>query len=144
MFFYVQLWQHPTDRRPTIQERVQATSEGHAVVLVMRRHHLKSVDRAWISPSAHQPPTVKLFDVLVRGKIRSWRQEIAPSPAKQAAAEEEMARIRSKIQKLLSLASSSNQHEAARAAAKAHDLQLRYHIHLTQEERQAIYSQKGK
>jgi hypothetical protein len=75
MFFYVQLWQHITVKQPTAQERVQAPSEGHAIVQVMRKYHLTAVDRAWVSHSALEPPTVRLIQVYVKGKVRSWRHE---------------------------------------------------------------------
>jgi hypothetical protein len=75
MFFYVRLWQHLTVKQPTAQERVQAPSEGHAVVQVMRRNHLIAVDRTWVSRSALEPPTVRLVEVYVKGKVRSWKHE---------------------------------------------------------------------
>jgi hypothetical protein len=77
MFYYVQLWQDATISKPTIQQRLQASSEAHAVVQVMKAHHLSRVDRAWISCSAKEPPTLRLVDVLVQGKIRRWRHDPA-------------------------------------------------------------------
>ena len=75
MFFYVRLWQDINHSVPTVQQRVQAPSEGHAVVQVMKAHHLTSVDRAWVSRSVYDEPTVRLIQVVVKGKVRSWRQE---------------------------------------------------------------------
>jgi hypothetical protein len=137
MFYYVQLWRHPTDRRPSIQERVQAESEGQAVILLMRHYHLKSVDRAWISPSIHEAPTVKLFDVVVKGGVRSWKQEIVV-PSTQIPLPEDLARLRSKIQKVLALVSSPVPGEAAAACARAHDLLIRHGGYLGEAEKQDI------
>jgi hypothetical protein len=75
-FFYVQLWQRLNVTVPPIQQRVLAPSEGHAIVQVMRSHHLSYVDRAWVSPSALLSPTVRLVQVSVKGKVRCWKQEL--------------------------------------------------------------------
>jgi hypothetical protein len=42
----------------------------------MRQHHLSYVDRAWVSPSVSAAPTVRLVQVTVKGKLRSWKQEL--------------------------------------------------------------------
>ena len=78
MLFYVQLWNQRHEQHPTVQQRVQAPSEAHAVVAVMRQHHLHCVYRAWAGPSAQEPPTVRLLEVTVKGKIRHWAQEPEP------------------------------------------------------------------
>lgn len=75
MIYYVQLWQDINVKFPTVQQRVQASSEGHAVVQVMRKHHLSCVDRAWVSYSVKQPPTLRLAQVVVKGKFRHWKHE---------------------------------------------------------------------
>jgi hypothetical protein len=75
MFFYVQLWRTVQEKHPSVQQRVQAPSEGHAIVQVMRKQHLTEVYRAWASRSAKEPPTVRLLHVLVKGKTRRWQQE---------------------------------------------------------------------
>jgi hypothetical protein len=79
-FFYVQLWQRLNVNAPPIQQRVQAPSEGHAIVQVMRLHHLTYVDRAWVSPSVYAAPTVRLVEITVKGKVRRWRQEALRTP----------------------------------------------------------------
>ena len=76
MFYYVQLWQSINAKFPTVQQRVQAPSEGHAVVQVMRKHRLSSVDRAWVSYSAKQAPTLRLAQVVVKGNFRHWKHEL--------------------------------------------------------------------
>ena len=73
MLFFVQVWKN--DRTHPIQQRVQALSEGHAVVQVMRCHHLSYASRAWIGPSAKEPPTLRLTQLVVKGKVRCWRVE---------------------------------------------------------------------
>jgi hypothetical protein len=73
MFYFVRLWRDVKVKAPTVQERVQAPSEWHAVVQVMRRHHLTCVDRAWVSYSANEPPHVRLAQVVVKGKVRHWK-----------------------------------------------------------------------
>lgn len=78
MFYYVQLWRRWTDSQPTITERVQAPSEGHAIVQVMRHHHLHYADRVWVHHSAQMPPALRVKYVSVKGKTRSWRQEYNP------------------------------------------------------------------
>lgn len=75
MFYYVQLWKTVQEKHASIQQRVQAPSEGHAVIQVMRKHHLVEVYRAWVSRSAKETPTVRLLHVLVKGKVRRWQQE---------------------------------------------------------------------
>ena len=75
MFFYVQLWQTVQEKHPSVQQRVQAPSEGHAIIQVMRKQHLTEVYRAWASRSAKESPTVRLLHVLVKGKVRRWQQE---------------------------------------------------------------------
>jgi hypothetical protein len=75
MFYYVQLWRTVQEKHPSVQLRVQAPSEGHAVVQVMRKHHLTTVFRAWVSHSAKEAPTVRLINILVKGKVRRWQQE---------------------------------------------------------------------
>ncbi len=75
MFFYVQLWQRLNTKVSPLRERVQAPSEGHAVIAVMRAHHLTYVDRAWVSRDVTLPPTVRLTEVTVKGKVRAWKQE---------------------------------------------------------------------
>ena len=78
MFYIVQLWQDINVKAPTILERVQAPSEWHAVVQVMRRHHFTCVDRVWVSYSANDPPHVRLAQVVVKGKVRHWKYELEP------------------------------------------------------------------
>jgi len=73
MLFFVQVWKN--DRTHPIQQRVQALSEGHAVVQVMRCHHLSYASRAWIGQSAKEPPTLRLTQLVVKGKVRCWRVE---------------------------------------------------------------------
>jgi hypothetical protein len=77
MYYFVQLWKNDRVVQP-LQQRVQAPSEGHAVVQVMRCHHLSYASRAWISHSAHEPPTVRLTQLVVKGKIRCWKVEVEP------------------------------------------------------------------
>lgn len=77
MFFWVRLWVNINVAQPTVQEYVQAPSEGHAVVQLMKKHHLHNVDRAWVSRTVKEEPTVRLVQVFVRGKYRSWRQELS-------------------------------------------------------------------
>ena len=74
MLFFVQVWKN--DRTHPIQQRVQALSEGHAVVQVMRSHHLSYASRAWIGQSAKEPPTLRLTQLVVKGKVRCWRVEL--------------------------------------------------------------------
>ncbi len=76
MFYFVQLWQNINVKTPAIQERVQAPSEWHAVVQVMRRHHFTCIDRAWVSYSANDLPHVRLAQVVVKGKVRHWKHEL--------------------------------------------------------------------
>ena len=78
--YYVQLWRDINVGHPTVCERVQAASEGHAVVQVMRRHHMIQVDRAWVSRSALEAPTIRLVHVFVKGGVRRWKHEL-PAPA---------------------------------------------------------------
>ena len=77
MFYFVQLWKSDHVLHP-IQQRVQAPSEGHAVVQVMRCHHLSYASRAWIGHSAKEPPTLRLTQLVVKGKVRSWKVEVEP------------------------------------------------------------------
>ena len=77
MLFFVQVWKNDQIHQP-IQQRVQALSEGHAVVQVMRSHHLCYASRAWIGQSAKEPPTLRLTQVVVKGKVRCWRVEVEP------------------------------------------------------------------
>ena len=77
-FHFVQLWQDAHQAAPTLQQRVLAPSEGHAVVQVMKQHHLRAAARVWVSPSALEMPTVRLTCVLVKGKVRSWKHELTP------------------------------------------------------------------
>jgi hypothetical protein len=77
MFYFVQLWKNDRVAHP-LQQRVQAPSEGHAVVQVMRHHHLSSAARAWIGRSAKEPPTVRLTQLVVKGKVRAWKVEVEP------------------------------------------------------------------
>jgi hypothetical protein len=51
VFYFVQLWKNDQELQP-LQQRVQAPSEGHAVVQVMRCHHLSYASRACIGRSA--------------------------------------------------------------------------------------------
>jgi hypothetical protein len=71
----VQLWRTVQEKHPSVQQRVQAPSEGLAVVQVMRKLHLTEVPRAWVSYSAKEVPTVRLINIFVKGKIRRWQQE---------------------------------------------------------------------
>lgn len=75
MFYYVQLWRNINVKVPTIQQRVQAPSEGHAIVQVMKKERLTYVDRAWVSRSVYDEPTVRLLQVTVKGNKRIWRAE---------------------------------------------------------------------
>ena len=75
-FFFVRLWQDVNVQAPTAQQRVLASSEAHAVVWLMKQNHLHNVDRAWVSRSASEPPTVRLAHVFVKGKVRSFKQEL--------------------------------------------------------------------
>jgi len=77
MLFFVQVWKNDQTQHP-IQQRVQALSEGHAVVLVMRSHHLCYASRAWIGSSAKEPPTLWLTQLVVKGKVRCWKVEVEP------------------------------------------------------------------
>ena len=79
MLFFVQVWKNDHIQQP-IQQRVQALSEGHAVVQVMRCHHLSYASRAWIGQSAKAPPTLRLAQVVVKGKLRCWKVEVNVSP----------------------------------------------------------------
>jgi hypothetical protein len=76
MLFFVQVWKN--DHTHPIQQRVQAPSEGHAVVQVMRCHHLCYASRAWIGSSAKEPPTLQLTQLVVKGKVRCWKVEVEP------------------------------------------------------------------
>ncbi len=75
MLYFVQLWKNDQIVHP-LCERVQAPSEGHAVVQVMRQHHLSYAARAWIGRSAKEPPTLRLSQLVVKGKVRAWKVEI--------------------------------------------------------------------
>ena len=77
MFYFVQLWKNDQELQP-LQQRVQAPSEGHAVVQVMRCHHLSYASRACIGRSAKEPPTLLLTQLVVKGKLRSWKVEVEP------------------------------------------------------------------
>jgi hypothetical protein len=77
MLYFVQLWKNDRIVHP-LCERVQAPSEGHAVVQVMRRHHLAYAARAWIGGSAKEPPTVRVTQLVVKGKVRAWKVEVEP------------------------------------------------------------------
>lgn len=79
MFYYVQLWRNFTDPFPSFAQRVQAPSEGHAIVQVMRHHNLHTVDRAWVHHNAHLHPSLRVQYIVVKGKTRSWRQEQDPT-----------------------------------------------------------------
>ena len=74
-FFFVRVWQDVNVQAPTVAQRVQAPSELHAVIQLMKQHHLHRVDRAWVSRSTQEPPTVRLAHVFVRGKVRRFKQE---------------------------------------------------------------------
>jgi hypothetical protein len=79
-WYFVQLWQSWQDihqQTPTVQQRVLASSEAHAVVQVMKQYHLKAAARVWVSRSAHSAPTSRLVCVIVKGNKRSWKQEVA-------------------------------------------------------------------
>jgi hypothetical protein len=78
MLYFVQVWKNDQTPHPTIQQRVQAPSEGHAVVQVMRYHHLSYASRAWIGHSAKEPPTLRLTQLVVKGKVRCWKVEAEP------------------------------------------------------------------
>ena len=82
MLFFVQIWKN--DHTRPIQQRVQASSEGHAVVQVMRCHHLSYASRAWIGQSAKEPPTLRLTQLVVKGKVRCWKVEVSPPPRTRA------------------------------------------------------------
>jgi hypothetical protein len=77
MLYFVQLWKNDRIVHP-LCERVQAPSEGHAVVQVMRHHHLSYAARAWIGRSAKEPPTLWLSQLVVKGKVRAWKVEVEP------------------------------------------------------------------
>jgi hypothetical protein len=77
MLYFVQLWKNDRIVHP-VCERVQASSEGHAVVQVMRHHHLSYAARAWIGRSAKEPPTVRLTQLVVKAKVRAWKVEREP------------------------------------------------------------------
>lgn len=79
-FFFVCLWSEAQDIQratPNVQQRVLAPSEAHAVVQVMKHHHLKAAARAWVSRTAQGEPTLRLACILVKGKKRSWKLEPA-------------------------------------------------------------------
>jgi hypothetical protein len=85
MFYFVQLWKNDQVLQP-LQHRVQAPSEGHAVIQVMRHYHLSYAARAWIGCSAHEPPTLRLTQLVVKGKMRCWKVEVEPlKPPRQQA-----------------------------------------------------------
>ena len=73
---FVQLWQDSNQNAPTLQQRVYAPSELHAIVQVMKQHHLHAAARAWVSRTAADEPTVRLVCVIVKGHKRSWKQEL--------------------------------------------------------------------
>jgi hypothetical protein len=77
MFYFVQVWKNDHVLHP-LQQRVQAPTEGHAVVQVMRCHHHSFASRAWIGRSANEPPTLRLTQLVVKGKVRSWKVEVEP------------------------------------------------------------------
>jgi S-methylmethionine-dependent homocysteine/selenocysteine methylase len=77
-FHFVRLWQSQEEivrGTPTLQQRVLAISEVHAVVQLMKQHHLKGAARAWVSRTVHDEPTVRLACILLKGKKRSWKIE---------------------------------------------------------------------
>jgi hypothetical protein len=76
VFFFVRLWQDVNVQVPMVGQRVQAVSEVHAVVQLMKLHHLHRVDRAWVSRSAHEEPTVRLAHIFMKGKVRCFKQEL--------------------------------------------------------------------
>jgi hypothetical protein len=79
-FFFVRLWSEAQDIQhatPTLQQRVLAPSEAHAVVQVMKHHHLKAAARAWVSRTAQGEPTLRLACIIVKGKKRSWKLDPA-------------------------------------------------------------------
>jgi hypothetical protein len=77
MLYFVQLWKNDQMVHP-LCERVQAPSEGHAIVQVMRHYHLSYAARAWIGRSAKEPPTLRLLQLVVKGKVRAWKVEVEP------------------------------------------------------------------
>jgi hypothetical protein len=85
MFYFVQLWKNDQMLQP-LQQRVQASSEGHAVIQVMRCHHLSYASRAWIGCSAKEPPTLRLAQLVVKGKVRCWKVEVVPLKPPQTSA----------------------------------------------------------
>jgi hypothetical protein len=44
----------------------------------MRHHHLSYAARAWIGRSAKEPPTLRLSQLVVKGKVRAWKVEVEP------------------------------------------------------------------
>ena len=75
---FVQLWRDINQKVPTLQERVYAPSELHAIVHLMKQHHWHAAARAWVSRTATDAPTVRLVCVIVKGNKRSWKQEVVP------------------------------------------------------------------
>jgi hypothetical protein len=75
-FHFVRLWQELHQSAPTIQQRVLAVSPEHAVVQVMKEHHLKAAARVYVSATALETPSLRLACVIVKGNKRSWKHEL--------------------------------------------------------------------
>jgi hypothetical protein len=73
--YYVRLWLAIGDSAPTVQTYVQAISEGHAIVQLMKTRRLSYVSRASVAWNVLDEPMVRVVDVVVSGKTRRWRQE---------------------------------------------------------------------
>jgi hypothetical protein len=72
----VQVWQESHQKAPCIQQRVLAVSPEHAVVQVMKEHHLKAAARACVSATALEAPSFRIVCVIVKGNKRSWKHEL--------------------------------------------------------------------
>ena len=76
LFHVVRLWQEVNQTAPTLQQRVLATSAEHAIVQVMKQHHLHAAARAWVSYTALDEPILRVVCLIVKGDKRSWKLEL--------------------------------------------------------------------
>ena len=75
LFHFVRLWQEANQAAPTLEQRVLATSAEHALVLVMKEHHLRAAARASVSYTAFDEPLLCVVCLIVKGDKRSWKQD---------------------------------------------------------------------
>ena len=75
LFHFVRLWQEVNQVAPTIEQRVLATSAEHALVLVMKEHHLRAAARASVSYTPLDEPLLRVVCLIVKGDKRSWKHD---------------------------------------------------------------------